>query len=83
MESFRPNVRRGLYAGAVAGAVAFVLCFALCWWSSTLPAVSDASLCWAFRPWWRLSNWVESLVVGAVIGVIAAFLAAFRPQTRK
>lgn len=39
------------------------------YWVSTLPAVSDVSLCWAFRPWpWRPSN----LILGVVGGLIGA-----------
>ena len=49
----------------------------------TLPAVTDVSLCWTCRPWWRLSNWVDSLVVGAAIGVIAGLLAAFHPRAAR
>ena len=74
------DLRRGLRAGVIAGAAGFMLWFAVCYGGSTLPAATDVSMCWAFRPWWRLSNWVSSLVVGSVIGMIAGLLTAFRPH---
>jgi len=75
-----PNFKRGILWFCIFGGVAGVLCFFLCCWGSTLPAATDVSLCWAFRPWWRWSNWEASLITGFVIGLPCGIIMAFRPQ---
>ena len=78
-----PNWKRGLWAGCIGGAVAGVLWFALCLWVASLPAVTVVSLSWSVRPWWRLSNWVESLCCALVGFLIVGALAACWPKRRK
>ncbi len=75
-----PNFKKGLAVGLAAGFTSAVLVFGLCYWASTLPAVSDVSLTWAFRPWWRSSNWMAALWAFAFVGVVLGLLAAFRPD---
>ena len=77
-----PNFKKGVVVGLVAGFVAAVLVFGLCVWASTWPAVTDVSLTWSFRPWWRESNWLFPLAAFFVVGVLFGLLAAFRPDLR-
>jgi ABC-type antimicrobial peptide transport system permease subunit len=77
-----PNLKKGVVVGLVAGFVAAGLVFGLCVWASTWPAVTDVSLTWSFRPWWRESNWLFTLAAFFVVGVLLGLLAAFRPDLR-
>ncbi len=75
-----PNLRRGVVVGLIAGLLAAVSVFGLCFWMSTLPPLWDGDLTWAFRPWWRLDNWLGSLAVFAFVGIPSGVVAAFRPD---
>ena len=72
--------RRAWVVGCIAGIIAAALVFALNCWMASLPAVTDVSICWVFRPWWRWSNWCSSLLVGAVVGLLVGILVAIRPK---
>ena len=77
-----PNLKKGLVVGLVAGLVAAALIFGLCVWASTWPAFSEVSVTWSFRPWWRLSNWLATLIAFVSVGLVFGFLAAFRPDVK-
>ncbi|HUW56412.1 MAG TPA: hypothetical protein VMZ92_07230 [Planctomycetota bacterium] len=74
------DARRPILTGLVAGLAAAGLLFAANCRMASLPAVTDVSICWLFRPWWRWSNWCSALVVGAAFGLIIGALAAIRPK---
>ena len=78
-----PNLRKGLVVGLIAGLVAAVSVFGLCFWCSTLTPLWDGDLTWAFRPWWRLDNWLSSLAVFAFVGILSGVVAAFRPAKNR
>ena len=67
----------GVGAGTLAGSLTFLACY----WMASLPAVTVASTSWAFRPWWRLSNWMFSLGV-AVISVVLVMLSSSGKKKR-
>jgi len=75
-----PSAKKGVKVAAIAGTIAGALSFGASCWMASLPAITDVSICWSFRPWWRLSNWVEALVFGIIVGTIAGLIATFRPQ---
>jgi ABC-type antimicrobial peptide transport system permease subunit len=77
------NLKKGLVVGVVAGFIAATLVFSVCCWGATLPAISEVSLTWAVRPWWRPSNWLVALYAFAFVGFVFGVLAAFRPDSRK
>ncbi len=79
----RPNLNKGLAVGLIAGFVAAALVFAGCLWSSTLPVATDGSLAWAFRPWWRPSNWLAAAAAFVSVGGMLGVAAAFRPDFRR
>src|SRR5216684_3742895 len=78
-----PNFKKAVFVGLVAGFVATVLAYSLCVWLSSWPAVTDVSLTWSFRPWWRTSNWLFTLASFFVAGLLFGMLAAFRPDERR
>ena len=63
-----------------AGLVSALLVFGLCLWASTWPAVTEVSLTWSFRPWYRSRNWLAALIAFAFVGLAAGVLAALRPE---
>lgn len=73
--------RRAIVAALVSGAVAAFLYFAGCCWIASLPAPTDTSIVWVFRPWW--DNWVGAVGAFFVVGVIVGVLVALRPVTSK
>lgn len=75
-----PDWKRGLKVGLIVGVVAGAFLFGCCYLIAGMPAVTDVSPCWGFRPWWRLSNWITSLGFAAVSFVIAAVLVALQPR---
>ncbi len=77
-----PNLKKGVGVGLIAGLVAAALVFGLCFWASTWPAATEASLTWAYRPWWRTSNWLTALAAFLFVAVVFGVLAAFRPDFR-
>jgi len=77
-----PNLKKGLVVGLVAGLVAAALVFGLCLWATTWLAVTDVSLTWSFRPWWRSSNWLAALAAFIFVAALSGVLAAFRPDVR-
>jgi len=77
------DARRGARAAIIGGLIGFAGYFALCVVTSRLPAVTDVSLSLACRPWWRWSNWISSLVVGAAAAIVFGLLAAFRPRRKR
>src|SRR5882724_3536833 len=77
------NLKKGLVVGLVAGLVAAALVFGLCLLASTWPAVTNVSLTWSFRPWWRSSNWLAALASFFFVTVVVGVLAAFRLRVRR
>jgi hypothetical protein len=77
-----PNLKKGLVVGTIAGLVAGTLVFGFSLWASTWPAATDVSVTWAFRPWWRWSNWFAALTAFSFIAVVFGILAALRPDLR-
>ncbi len=77
------KTKKFLVLGASAGVIGAVLVFGMCLWASTLPAVTQVSLTWSFRPWYRSSNWLAALIAFAFVGVVAGALAALRPDRSK
>ena len=75
-----PNLKKGLAVGLIAGFMAAALVFGLCFWVSTWPAVTEVSLTWSFRPWWRSSNWLAALAAFIFVTLVFGVLAAFRPD---
>ena len=82
MEEY-PNWRKGIRVGAITGAIAGVIAFVACIIAARSPAATDVSICWSFRPWWRLSNWIESGIVAISFFIVMGFLEAFHPENRK
>ena len=76
------NLKKSLVVGLIAGLVAAAVVFGLCFWASTWPAVTEGSLTWAYRPWWRSSNWLTALGAFVFMAVVFGVLAAFRPDFR-
>ena len=74
------SLKKGMVVGFIAGLIGAVIVLGMCVWASTWPTVTEVSLRWAFRPWWRGSNWLE--VIGAFIlfGLSFGVLAALRPE---
>ena len=77
-----PNLKKGLTVGLISGLAGALLVLGLCVWASTWPAVTDVSLTWSFRPWWRESNWLFTFGAFIFVGVIMGVLASFRPDMR-
>jgi hypothetical protein len=78
-----PNWKKGIKVALIAGSIAALLDFAFSYWISRQPAITDVSLTWSFRPWWRLSNWMFAFGTFVVVGTIFGLLAAFRPNLKK
>ena len=79
-QAIPPDWRLSAKVGTVAGFLAAVVCMVLCWWASMLPAPTSVSLSLAFRPWWRLSNWVLAMLAFGGAGSVAWAVAASRPR---
>lgn len=78
-----PNWRRGMKVGVIAGTIAALLMFGLSYLMSQQPAITPGSAALAFRPWWRLSNWIDSAGAFVVTTGIFGLCAAFRPDFGK
>ncbi len=75
--SLPQDIRAGLRFGALAGAAAGLAVFGMCYFMSTMPAITDVSLTWVFRPWWRLSNLVAAIIAFALVGVVVGVMVAY------
>lgn len=77
------NWKKGIRVALLAGTIAAALVFALSYFISQQPPITDASLTWSFRPWWRFSNWCMAAGAFFVAGSFFGLLAAFRPDFQK
>ena len=77
-----PNLKKGVVVGLIVGLVAGALVFGLFFWASTWPAFDEVSVTWAFRPWWRASNWLATVAAFVFFALVSGVLAAFRPKLR-
>jgi hypothetical protein len=75
-----PDLRTGAKVGLAGGICAGGLMFLACYWMASLPAVTAVSLCYAFRPWWRVSNWGIAFVAFLLAAVGIGIVAACRPR---
>ena len=82
---FRKNegIRNAILIGGVFGLISFLSGMTFVFMLAAGPAVSDISLCWAFRPWWRSSNWVFALIPSKIIGLIFFGAAIGSSRSRK
>jgi len=78
----RARWRRGLFWGTVLGTFFGIYAFGICVFVAGL-VVNPASLSVSFQPWWRVSNWIISVLVFLVAGVMAGLSAAFEHPVRK
>jgi DNA-directed RNA polymerase subunit RPC12/RpoP len=66
-------LKSAIVIGVITGGLVALAFFGMCYWMSTLPACdSMVSLPLAFRPWWRWSNILPSIIIGAIAGIFAA-----------
>ncbi len=66
-------------SSAIGGLFCAAVCFSWVFVLSALPAITDVSLCFALRPWWRASNWVIILCAlgfGGFCGLFTAWTVA-------
>ena len=75
-----PDLRTGVKVGLAAGICAGLLTFLVCYWEASQPAVTLVSLCYSFRPWWRVSNWVSAFVAFLFVAVSIGAIVACRPK---
>ena len=77
-----PNAKRGAKAGLICGSIAAAAWFAFCCCVAARPAVTPVSLSLAFRPWWRVTNWLSAFGVFVVTCLTVGPLVALRPAAR-
>jgi hypothetical protein len=78
-----PNWKRGVIYGFIAGGIIFILSFAYTIFLSTLPAISPVSLSVALRPWWKLNNWIISLIFVSPFFLFFGAKGAFTVKHKK
>lgn len=67
-KTMNPIPKLSCFTGINIGLLIFVDVFSFEFFIASMPAVTEVSLCWVFRPWWRLSNIVFALVPALVAG---------------
>ncbi len=77
-------VRIAIGASAAAGLVGAAVVFSFCCAMAATVPISPVSLTWAYRPWWRPSNWLFALFGFLFVGAVAftAVRACYRPAPR-
>ena len=63
-------VRRALLNAGLISLFIFVTTFSLTFLIAAMPPVTRVSACFAFRPWWRLRNWIFSIVPSLSLGLL-------------
>jgi len=74
------NLKRAIGIALLAGLLAAVGAFGVCIWISTDRPATDTSLTWAFRPWYRLNNWLISALAFCTVTLIVSARTVFRPR---
>jgi hypothetical protein len=68
------RVKRGMKWGLITGAAVGLGVFFFCILISQSDPISPVSLCYAFRPWWRLNTWICVGLTFLIFFFPAAFL---------
>ena len=77
-----PNWRKGRKWGIRLGALAAFAWMGWLGFVSTLPAITPVSISNAVSPWWRLNNWILTLVVSGFVFAITTISVATRPRKK-
>lgn len=73
----KPNWKKRIKTGLIAGSIVYILTFYFIYFLSKQPAITDVSLSLSLRPWWRLDNWIISLIFALPFFLIFASIGTY------